>query len=74
MDGWCAPRISLTRSRARRLVSLVAHTADSPFEKAGDLPVQQSTRIELIVNMKAAKALGIDVPTSILLRADDVIE
>jgi len=43
-------------------------------EQPGDLPVQQSTRIELIVNMKAAKTLGIDVPTSILLRADEVIE
>jgi putative tryptophan/tyrosine transport system substrate-binding protein len=42
--------------------------------KAGDLPVQQSTRVELIINLKAAKALGLDVPTSILLRADEVIE
>jgi putative tryptophan/tyrosine transport system substrate-binding protein len=43
-------------------------------EKPGDLPVQQSTRIETVVNLKVAKALGIEMPTSILLRADQVIE
>lgn len=39
-----------------------------------DLPVQQATKIELIINLKAAKALGINVPLSLLGHADEIIE
>jgi putative tryptophan/tyrosine transport system substrate-binding protein len=60
------------KSDFRRLAEYVAKIFNGA--QPADLPVEQPTKFELLVNLRTAKAIGVDLPTSLLLRADEVIE
>ena len=63
-----ADYVAMHRQAATHVAKILKGT------KVGDIPIEQPNRFEFVVNLKTAKAIGLDLPTSILLRADEVIE
>ena len=63
------PSVTALFGRAAEFVDRIAR-GTQPV----DLPIEQPTKFEMVVNLKTAKAIGIELPTAILLRADEVIE
>ena len=68
LAGYGPSFVEVFRQRARMVVKVLRGV------KPADIPVEQPTRFELVINLQAAKAIGHDVPAELVLRADRVIE
>ena len=72
----CAPAVSWPTVQANSSYRRVADDVDKMLRGAlpTDLPVEQPTKFELVINLKTAKALGLEIPLSVLALADEIIE
>ena len=71
-DGWLVAYGPSPSAINRQILALVVRILGGA--KAGDLPIEQPARFELVINMKAAEAIGVTVPQRLRLSADEVIE